>query len=105
MKFGYTINIASVEVTKGQDKISIGEGSNVHLEYEWDKDEMLEGIKSFPQIASAIKDAIIDVVKVAKEYNASETENWNSREKNSTDNRIRERDADYAREHRASSES
>lgn len=105
MKTTLNIDIAGFEMTKGDKKLTLNDGSKVAINVEYDASEVVEYIKALPQIISVAKDAILDITKAAKEFNAAETENYNARETTSTDNRIREHDAEYAREHRASSES
>ena len=75
MKTTFRFKFASLEITKGDQKLTLGEGTSIDVENEYDVSEVVESIKSLPQIISVTKDAVLEIVKAASEFNTQQTEN------------------------------
>jgi len=111
MKTSFNFDLAGFEMTKGDQKITLNDGSKMNINIEYDPSEVLEYIKSLPQIVSVVKDAVNDVIKSAVEFGKAEAAErretsklraeieTNERQQKS-DIRIKEADADAAREGR-----
>ena len=97
MKNKFTFNFSSFELSQGDKKVTLGEGTSLTVETEYSPEEVIENIKSLPQIISTLKEAVCEVTKAISEFQKGETENSCNMETNRVDNSIRECDAEIKR--------
>jgi hypothetical protein len=68
MKTTLKFNFPSLEIRKNDATLEVGEGTSLEFTQEYSAEEMLEIVKTKPQIISAIKTAVKEIVETIGEY-------------------------------------
>lgn len=68
MKTTLKFSFPSLEIRKNDATLEIGEGTSLEFTQEYSAEEMLEIVKTKPQIISAIKTAVKEIVETIGEY-------------------------------------
>lgn len=68
MKTTLKFNFPSLEIRKNDATLEVGEGTSLEFTQEYSAEEMLEIVKTKPQIISAIKTAVKEIVECIGQY-------------------------------------
>jgi len=100
MKTRFSLKFSSLEVKRGDQVLNLGEGTALEVETEYSAEEVIENIKSLPQLISVLKESTVEIAEAFTKFQRGETENACMREDNRVANEIKEGNAEFERNHR-----